>query len=521
MEKLAIFNSFPFHYELFGFILDYSSRNGYYLDIYTNFLNDYGYLQFYKKHFVNFGYLPFDEFKDSHKDKYSLIFLTTDDDPQFIKEWITPKVICINHYYLTRTPGFSNYLNICKFKNSTLDYSIPCYQLLNDKQLDEQLINVAIIGGRDSYDDFIINRLHSENKGIVLNFIGSKIDFSKLEVLNSNFIINTFPKQDTSQMVDILQKCNYLLISYSLNQDHEQGISSSGSLQLAFNTLCRPIISKQLNKVIGIRCALEFDNNNEPIILDSTIPMEQIVNERDYYSHKFEKIISKIIPNTAIIVEPRRITNIPAVIQNFYSVLGGEWNFVFYCGSGLKEYWLSKLKGIIPKITIHELEKNNFTADEYNKLLKSKKLYSGIKSEYILIFQSDTWLVQGGIPINNFIDLDYSYIGGNMSYRWFELDKLDIFPVYKNFNGGLSLRKTKDMLRIIDEIPDSNNYGEDVYFTVGCYSLGLPIGDTEYSSRFCNHTYITSECFGLHNSNYIDKSKLYRKYPEILNNYLF
>ena len=33
-----------------------------------------------------------------------------------------------------------------------------------------------------------------------------------------------------------------------------------------------------------------------------------------------------------------------------------------------------------------------------------------------------------------------------------------------------------------------NVYAEDVYFTIGCYKLGLSIGDDESSSHFAMHT---------------------------------
>ena len=105
-----------------------------------------------------------------------------------------------------------------------------------------------------------------------------------------------------------------------------------------------------------------------------------------------------------------------------------------------------------------------------------------------------------------------------MSYQWYELIKEDIFPEYRNFNGGASIRKTNDMLKIIDSFPDINDYAEDVYFTIGCYRLNLPIGDDQISSTFINHTYITDECCIIHNSNFMDKEQLLSKYPDITNN---
>jgi len=42
--KVAIFNSFPFHYETFGYILHFVKQNNYQLTIYTNQSDPLGWL---------------------------------------------------------------------------------------------------------------------------------------------------------------------------------------------------------------------------------------------------------------------------------------------------------------------------------------------------------------------------------------------------------------------------------------------------------------------------------------------
>ena len=103
-----------------------------------------------------------------------------------------------------------------------------------------------------------------------------------------------------------------------------------------------------------------------------------------------------------------------------------------------------------------------------------------------------------------------------MNYKWNELNSEKIYPKYRNFNGGLSLRKRIDMIKIIEEYPDNKNYGEDVYFTVGCYKLNLPIGDDEYCSQFVNHSYLTDKCFALHYCTFMHNLSI--RYPEINQN---
>ena len=52
-KKIAIFNSFPFHYEMFGYIIYYCYLNRYSLTIYTEHVNVMGWFVFYNKLFNN------------------------------------------------------------------------------------------------------------------------------------------------------------------------------------------------------------------------------------------------------------------------------------------------------------------------------------------------------------------------------------------------------------------------------------------------------------------------------------
>ena len=49
--NIAIFNSFSFHYEMFGYVIDYCKKNSINLDIYTNMSSDLGWFDFYKSIF--------------------------------------------------------------------------------------------------------------------------------------------------------------------------------------------------------------------------------------------------------------------------------------------------------------------------------------------------------------------------------------------------------------------------------------------------------------------------------------
>ena len=463
--------------------------------------------------------------------KYSSFFVTTDDDPLFKTEWIDNNVVCLNHYYKTRTPNFKHYLNIANFKDSLLDYCYPCYPLIDYKEK-KRNNTVSIVGGGGGININILNRLYSNNK-IQLNIVVRKlhnIDITELDT--TKFNINFMEDIDTNTMIKTLKQSSYILINYNSHTYRENGMICSGSLQLALSTLCKPIISNTSNKYLQIENALEFDiNSNEPIDIDEDVEFQSIEEERNKYVDKFDKYITKIKQKqVALIVEPRKLEKLDKIITNVYNKLNNnsryKWCILFYCGKGLKTYYLTLFHNI--DITIIELDTNNFTFMEYNDFLKSLSLWNTINSEYTLVFQADCYIFNNPpYTIDYFTDKKCSYIGGNMSYQWKELVYHNINSQYRNFNGGLSLRKTKDMINIIqsfnpeqsiEKVDKFETYGEDVYFTIGAYKLNLKIGNTKDDQHFSCHSIITDKCFGIHNSDaFLDKKQLLNIYPEIYN----
>ena len=529
-NKIGIFNSFPFHYEMFGFILNYAKNNNIEVDIFTNQNNTLGWIDFYREKFNNFNIIDFNNF-NGNSNKYSTFFVTTDDDPLFKSEWITDNVICLNHYYKIRNHNFKHYLNVANFKDSSLEYSYPCYPLINyeDKI---QNTTVCIIGGNidHTHNIHIINNLYSKHK-IKLNIFTRKICNTNIANIDTNkFDIHFIEDIETINMIKILKQSSYVLINYNNNDDHNTGISCSGSLQLALSTLCKPIIINTANQYLKIENALEFDIDSvEPIDIDEDVEFQSIEQERNKYVDKFDNYIIKQ-KQVALIVEPRKLEKLDKIISNVHNKLNNnsryKWCILFYCGKGLKTYYLSLFHNI--DITIIELDTNNFTFMEYNDFLKSLSLWKTINSEYTLVFQADCYIFNNPpYTIDNFIDKNCSYIGGNMSYQWKELEYHNINSQYRNYNGGLSLRKTKDMINIIqsfnpeqsiEKIDKFETYGEDVYFTIGAYKLNLKIGNTKDDQYFSCHSIITDKCFGIHNSNtFLDKKKLLDIYPEIYN----
>ena len=237
--------------------------------------------------------------------------------------------------------------------------------------------------------------------------------------------------------------------------------------------------------------------------------------------------------NTVMMVEPRLIDYVIPIMNEYYKFLGDTWNYVFYCGKGTLSAWKSVIEHFKASIDFRELDVENFWKPcEYSDFMKQKSLWESLEGEFILTVQVDTWPMNF-IPIDTFLALNQSYIGGNMNGRYNEMvrDSVDKKINLCNCNGGLSLRKRLDMIKVIDAFPPKpttddkmsiETDAEDVYFYLGCHRLGLSIGDDEISSSFALHTINKDKYFGIHNPNNYIIYLLAQKNPELktLNPYL-
>jgi hypothetical protein len=238
--------------------------------------------------------------------------------------------------------------------------------------------------------------------------------------------------------------------------------------------------------------------------------------------------------NTALIVEPRDMKRIPLILNHVLFTLGSNWKIVFYCGLGLKAKWISIVN---KEIEIRELPVNNFTACTYSDFLKSKELWNSLYGDFVLVFQTDAWIInEPPYTIDYFLSRNKSYIGGNMCYKWCVLE---FKTSYSNYNGGLSLRKRKDMLYIIEKFPPVKTLenppenikiedsppiealAEDAYFVKGCYLLNLDLGNTdEHFNHFALHTIFYQSAFGVHKPSWFVKQELIKLHPEIQTAYV-
>ena len=265
------------------------------------------------------------------------------------------------------------------------------------------------------------------------------------------------------------------------------------------------------------------DNKKKEIIKKKIIENNLIII-KEQIVYNFKNIPNYVFnknKNTVLLIEPRFEQNILYLLANTHNKLGNDWNYVFYCGKS----YLSDWKRILPNfIEIRPLDHDNFENSRlYSDFCKKRELWESLYGDYVLTIQLDTW-IQNLEPytIDYFIKLNKAFIGGNMSYTWSYFDKINIHHSVRNFNGGLSLRRRVYMIYVTINYPalptldDQSNFlteHEDVYFTMGCIKINLPIGDDEESSHFSLHTIYHDKFFGIHQPNEEIKKRLEKLYP--------
>ena len=241
---ICIVNNLPFHYEMFGYIIEYCVHRKIPLDIYTETKNQYGWLDFYKMNtcsLVTFykisEYMPIN--------KYSRIVFTTDDD-NFPDKWIIPeKSIAIDHYKSIRRPQIKYHIGTRWFQERPqLDYILPAFRLitLEEKQRISKPAVICIGKANTSLEIENFIGLFPSFNSIDFWFIDRKAEPEKYKDYPN---IHCVKEMDTRDMLDLCKKSHYIFIS-SVNKDH-YNVSMSASVLIGFTCLCQVVMPAEMN----------------------------------------------------------------------------------------------------------------------------------------------------------------------------------------------------------------------------------------------------------------------------------
>ena len=227
----------------------------------------------------------------------------------------------------------------------------------------------------------------------------------------------------------------------------------------------------------------------------------------------------------AVTILHKPCSSLGYTLTNFASNLGPEWPLLALHNEEVSQHLrrnkivrLQKRHGILHTAS---LESNGFPAlnlvdsTSYSKLLSSKRFWSALKAQHVLIFQTDSVLCSmSPWSIKDF--LRYDYIGAPWIDRWYGMDI---------GNGGLSLRKTKTMIRITRSFEFNETENEDIYFARGIYDLArrdpsIIIPPVHVAAKFAYEAGRLPQVasFGVHKTPFqeVDKNAIAKTCPEAM-----
>lgn len=340
-SNIAIYNSFPFHFEMFAFIIEYCKYNQLSLNIYTNMESDLGYISFYKNMFSDDSWKPrfINYIFFSNESKYDYIFITTDDDFKFKFDF--KNTICINHVSYYRNNNFKHYFSIRPFSiGEMIPVSIPCFQYLDVETKmchilkHKNEIHVFYIEPRPSHlrRKKLFDKIFKSVYEIHIHVISRHFHFENEN--NNNIFYHYYESLNTTKMYEIASFCQYMICFIDENRcERNYGFSASGSDALSLNTLCIPIIYEYNNNIYKFKFAVQTAKHETEINLEwvDEMKLRDIFKYRDEIIQKnnsqFNTIIfSNKIPQKIIQIKNQKTNNITLFpdYQYQYFVFGHE-----------------------------------------------------------------------------------------------------------------------------------------------------------------------------------------------------
>lgn len=225
----------------------------------------------------------------------------------------------------------------------------------------------------------------------------------------------------------------------------------------------------------------------------------------------------------AAMVEPRT-ANLIETIETFKKVLPKDVHFQIYHGIKNKDLLENTYKNDIDegKISLWNMGVENLTLRSYNVLLTSIEFWNTMRSENVLIFQTDsTPCSSSHANLEQF--LEYDYVGApfhpikNFFLMMYMIGS-GIYGKYVNMmNGGLSLRKKSTMIQCIENEPWNKKLPEDEWFCMRIHKLNKKLPNSDIAKKFSSDGHLPTEGipWGVHKP--VLTEGLYDICPEIKN----
>jgi hypothetical protein len=223
-----------------------------------------------------------------------------------------------------------------------------------------------------------------------------------------------------------------------------------------------------------------------------------------YLSNEFP-IVDRKSNRKSLIIETRKLEHTEFVIKNTIQKLGDGWGHIVCCSTKNLDQIKSICGEISEDIEIRLLD-FEITRNSYNNLLLDIDFWNGLYCEKVLIYQTDTFI------LNEFDNsfLQWDYIGAPWGSVHVDLIKKS-FKIEEGIilgNGGLSLRSLDKMVESLGrdlnlELLNNNTIDtsldkipEDLYFSILNKKNRIP--SPQRALDFSNEWGFSESSFGLH-----------------------
>ena len=271
--------------------------------------------------------------------------------------------------------------------------------------------------------------------------------------------------------------------------------------------------------------------------------IHSLKNQTKYLQNQNFRFNLSDTDKVAVIIEPRNLIHLQYIVYNVMYNLGPDWNLHVIA----HDYTF--IKECFPDCSFmfSSLSSDNLSPTEYNKLVKSVQFWNAIKEENVLIFQTDSCVMN---KLRNLDLLKYSFIGG--IYQYSKATHIQTTPKsivgdlswnnhsnqihlcnspYHHYSicGGFSFRKKSHMIHCINKVDTEmiiayrnryamnieyffcNEIGEDIFFQHALELLKYELPTLEECTQFCENLCMNAfngESFGIHNlkSRFVDRN---------------
>ena len=269
-QKLLSFNSFWFHYEVIGVILDFAANMNINIDLVQLVPNKHWDELYSKKY--NYNKLTKLPSELEYNNNYNMIFLLTDDDMEFPNNRIDNRTVCLDHYYQNRRPLIKHHVSIKPFTNNINEmFVLPIWQYISKIEK----INIIKKNYQNGLKPVIalIGNGHNKDPNIFINSISNYYEFEFRIIAmkipkhpwknhqSKNLTISFYENIDAVKMFELLGSSNYVGFFNHNDPKHGDGHSMTSSIPNAFSSGCRLIIPSKMNKQIRLNSPLEIYNN--------------------------------------------------------------------------------------------------------------------------------------------------------------------------------------------------------------------------------------------------------------------